>query len=127
MNLKTIPAMTDSRKAIMNRVDENESPMASDAFSSHGWTGKKFLEPSKTVVLSMAATAAVCKAVPLRLMASAALSNTPISGLHDLDRHMGLVCSMPQLLVDMRVDIMSMPRLLAPRPPGVCVAWAPPS
>ena len=37
----------------MNRTDEKDSPIASDAWSSHGITGIKFGEPNKAVVLAM--------------------------------------------------------------------------
>ena len=69
MNLKTIPATTDNRKATMNRTDEEDSPMASDACNSHCITPIKFGDPNKAVVLAMlhrwAAQRSACSACNL--------------------------------------------------------------
>ncbi len=67
MNLKTIPATTDSRKATMKRTDEKDSPIASDACSSHCITPIKFGEPNNAVVLAMiqqAGSARLLRAMP---------------------------------------------------------------
>lgn len=65
MNLKTTPTMTDSMNATMKRTDENDSPIASDACSSHPITGIILNEPSRAAVLAMFArerVEPVCKA-----------------------------------------------------------------